>query len=222
MSHEKPDVSLLQVSEQQWGEISPRAAYVHVTLTASKLFSGRSALEKAEELRQLANELEARDLPKGSLALEGVSLDVSTGLFSRSSSVTYRVRIHVEDVDRLSDVLDVVAAAPKATLSHLTWDYSGPAPVNAALLAECARLAAAKANALAEALGVVLDGAHSVREERMEDGAPPRMGGGGYDAPMAAGSRSSSIATELAGLDLAPTKRIGVRVVLDYRIRAAG
>src|SRR5689334_13903950 len=120
--------SLLQVSEQASGEIAPSSVFVHVVLTADKFFSGNAALEKADELRRLAIALEASGLPSSALALEGASLDVSTGVFTRSSSVTYRLRVHVADLDRLGDVLDAVATCKKAQLTHLAWEYAAGIP----------------------------------------------------------------------------------------------
>jgi hypothetical protein len=40
------DKELLHVSAQTSGEEKPRAALIHVTLSAAKLFSGRAAFEK--------------------------------------------------------------------------------------------------------------------------------------------------------------------------------
>ncbi|HSO39821.1 MAG TPA: SIMPL domain-containing protein [Labilithrix sp.] len=210
-------LSLLQVSEQAQGEVAPSAAVVHVVLIADKLFSGTAALEKAEELRRLAVALQAGGLPEDAIALEGASLDVSTGLFTRSSSVTYRVRVQVADLDRLGDVLDAIAGCKKARLTHLTWAYPAGAPE--VLVRECAVRAARKAEVLASALGVVLDGIHAVRDEvRAEAPIAETMLGGG-DTVVPRKSRASSIADELGGLDLAPKRSALVRVFVDYRIK---
>lgn len=211
------DPSLLHVSEQSTGTARPRAAHVHVTLVGLKLFSGRAALTKSEELRYLVEALRERGLPEDAVALEGASLDVSTGLFSRSSSVTYRVRIHVADLERLPAVLETVADAKQATLTHIEWDYSGGA--SEPLLAECATRAASKAKRLAAALGVTLGEIHEVREDDLGEQQPPMQY---FGHAMAAGgplrARKASMASDLAGLDLAPTKHITVRVRIAYRL----
>jgi uncharacterized protein YggE len=215
----RPDPSL-EVSETSWAEIAPTAADVHVVLTADRLFSGRAALAKAEELRRVCVALEANGIPESSVSLSGVSLDVSSGLFTKSSSVTYRLRIHLTDLDHVAPALDAIANAKKATLSGIEWDYSGPASEHAALLGACAARAASKAKALASALGVTLAGARVVREERLDQDLPMGMQAGYGGAPMAAKSRATSIAHELAGLDLAPKRKIGVRVHVTYTITA--
>jgi hypothetical protein len=208
------DPSLLHVSEQSTGTTRPRAANIHVTLTGSKLFSGRAALTKSEELRRLADALRERRLPEDAIALEGAHLDVSTGLFSKSSSVTYRLRIHVADLELVPAVLETVADAKQAMLTHVTWDYSGGA--SEPLLAKCATRAASKAKRLASALGVNLGEIHEVREEELGDQHVPYVVPSPMGGVMAA--RKSSMTSDFAGLDLAPAKQITVRVRISYRL----
>jgi hypothetical protein len=207
---------LIHVSEQAFGDEKPRAALIHVTLTGDKLFSGSVAFEKAIELRRLVIALGERDIPDTAVSLSGATLDVSTGLFTRSSSVTYRVRIRLVDLDRLTDALDAIAECKQAKLSHLEWDYAASASDE--LMAECAARAMAKAKRLATALGVTLAGVHSVHEEQVGDAQPyPHM----FSAPEGMAGmalRRKTVAGELEGLDLAPTKKVGVRVKISYAI----
>lgn len=210
------DPSLLHVTEQSTGTTRPRAANVHVTLAGSKLFSGKAALTKSEELRKLVEALRERRVPEDAIALEGANIDVSTGLFSRSSSVTYRLRIHIADLELVPAVLETVADAKQATLTHIAWDYSGSA--SEPLLAECATRAAAKAKRLAAALGVTLGDIHEVREEEL--GEQHQVHYPVYGVMAAAGGirAKASIASDFAGLDLAPAKQITVRVRIAYRL----
>lgn len=213
--------SLLHVCEQAWGIARPTAAILHVTLTGTKLFSGRAALTKSEELRKLVEALRERGVSEDAIALEGAHIDVSTGLFSRSSSVTYRASVRLLDLELLAPALDAIASAKQATLSHVEWDFRG-ARVDE-LLADCATRAVAKAKRLAASLGVTLGGVHEVREEEMGDahGMPhvrcAAMAGGMISAMKG----RASVSSELEGLDLAPTKSVGVRVLIAYRVRAA-
>ena len=211
--------SLLHVTVETSGELPPRAARILVTLTGCMLFSGRAAITKRVELRELAGALTERGIPDAAISLEGAAIDVSTGLFSRSSSVTYRVRVHVTELDLIAGVLDAIASAKQAKLTHIDWDHGSGSDE---LVAECAERAAAKARRLAAALGATLEGIHEVREEQIVEprAEPPGMFAmGGIDshvAPMRA--RKASIGDELAGLDLAPTKPIAVRVRVAYRL----
>jgi len=209
--------SIIEVTEHAWSELVPQAAIVHARLTASKLFTGRAPIANAAELRRLADALAARDLPEDALALDGVALDVSSGLFTRSSSVTYRVRIHVRDVDRVPAVIDAIAACKDATLSHVFWDYTGDSPAMIALLATCAARALAKAQTIADALEVTIDGVHEVHEHVEPDPAPAPAPMACFDAPVAR-RRSESVERQLAGLELAPRKQHGVSVRLVCRI----
>jgi uncharacterized protein YggE len=212
--------SLLHVTEQATGELPPRAATLHVTLTASRLFSGRAALTKSEELRRLADALIERGIPETALSLEGATIDVSTGLFSRSSSVTYRVRIRISDLDTIAGALETVAEAKQATLSHIEWDHGTGSDD---LVAECAERAAARARRIAAALGATLGDVHEVREEQILERPPEAAAMFGVraaamDSHVMTMKRRKSIGDELAGLDLAPTKPIAVRVSVAYRL----
>lgn len=210
--------SLIHVSEQAWGEVRPQAAFVHVTLTADKLFSGRAAFEKAEELSKLAKALFTRGLPDDALSLEGASIDVSTGLFSRASSVTYRVRIHVTQIDDLPSVLDAVAQAKQATLTNISWDYKGPSQGATELLRDCAARAYAKAKVLATALGVSIAAIHSVQEEALDESVPYPV----CAAPKGVvRAKRGSIADQFGGIDLVPTRKQGVRVQIACRLASS-
>src|SRR5687767_10502871 len=105
--------SLISVNERAWGEIGPRAGIVHFMLIDVKWFWGRAALEKAVELKRLVVAFRERAIPDTALTLEGASLDVSTGLFSKASSVMYRVRVTVP-TDQVAEVLDVLASAKRS------------------------------------------------------------------------------------------------------------
>jgi uncharacterized protein YggE len=211
--------SLLHVTEQATGEVPPRAATIHVTLTATRLFSGRAAMTKSEELRRLVEALVERGLPESAVSLEGAAIDVSTGLFSRSSSVTYRARVYVTDLELIAGALDAIASAKQAKLTHIDWEHGSGSDD---LVAECAGRAAAKARRLATALGATLGDIHEVREERIADALPDRPAGwamhqlDAHVSPMRA--RASSVGDELAGLELAPTKTIAVCVRVAYRL----
>ncbi len=209
---------LLEARDSATGDVSPTSAFVHVVLTGNRFFSGRAAFAKAEELRQLATALEARGVPETALALEGASVDVTSGLFTKSSSVTYRVRITVEDLEKLGGVLDSIAEAKKASLTHLEWNYDDSADQELAILRKAGERAAAKARVLAEAVGARLGALHSVREER--EGEPKSPVSGHFAAPqMAMRARlSESIEHELGGLDLAPKKKVTIRVVVAFRL----
>ncbi len=210
---------LLHVSEQASDEIAPTAAYLNLVLSSDSFFSGRTAFEKATELKQLTVALAARDIPLDAVSLQGASMEVDTGIFTRSSRVTYRVRIHVKNVERVADALDAVAESKKAVLTSTTWDYGDTAPPE--LLATCAKKAMTKARAMADALGLAIDGIHEIKDGEVgitpgdyplaaSFGGAPRGGGGGR-ARM-------SISSETSGLELAPRRKVTVRVSLQLEV----
>lgn len=212
------EASLLHVSETAWGDAAPRAADLHVNLKADRLFSGNAAFENAKELRRLVVALTAQGVPEDATSLQGATLDISAGLFTSSSSVMYRVRIRLEDLALLGGAIDAITECKHATLTWIDWDYRG-GDVPSTLLAECATRALAKARTLAAALGTELDGIHAVHEEELGGPHVP-VHRSEFDVLPAKSSamRARSVGNELAGLDLAPTKKVGVCVRIACKI----
>jgi uncharacterized protein YggE len=211
------EASLLHVSETAWGDAAPRAADLHVDLKADRLFSGGAAFENAKELRRLVVGLTAQGIPEDATSLQGATLGVSAGLFTTSSSVMYRVRIRLEDLALLGGAIDAITECKHATLTSIDWDYRG-GDVASTLLAECAARALTKARSLAAALGTEIAGIHAVHEEELAtphvSAAIPR-----FDVECAKSRLTPrSVANELAGLDLAPTKKVGVCVRVACKI----
>lgn len=210
---------LLHVSEQASEEVAPVAANLDIILTSDSFFSGRAAFEKATELKQLTRALAARDIPLDAVSLQGASMQVETGIFTRSSHVTYRVRIHVKNVERVADALDAIAESKKATLYSTTWDYGDGVPP--ALLARCTKNAMTKAAAMAEALGVEIDNVHEIREDGV-GGAPEYpvapMSYSGLPGGAGAMKGRASIASEVGDLELAPRRKVTVKVTLQLEV----
>lgn len=205
---------MLEVSDSATGDVSPTSAFVHVVLTSDRFFSGRAAFENAEELRRLASLLAARGIAESGIALEGASADVSSGMFSKSSAVTYRVRVLVQSPELLPGVLDAVSETKKASLTNVEWNYDDNAAEEHALLRTAGERAVAKARVLAESVGGRLGPLQSVREERAHlPGAAPAP----FGAPMMARARTS-VAQELSGLELAPKQRVTVRVSVVFAL----
>jgi hypothetical protein len=205
----------MHVTEEAWGEQRPHAALIHILLTADKLFSGRAAFDKAVELRRLVLALGDRDFPDTALTLAGATLDVSSGLFTRSSSVTYFVRVKVEQIDRLPVALEAIAEAKQARVTHIEWDYGNDAAD--ALLTDCAARAVAKAKRFASALGLSLAAVQAAHEEKLGEVQPHPASSYAYDATMRM-KGAAGIADQMSGLDLGPTKKVGVRVQLSYKL----
>ncbi len=208
---------MIEAVDSAKADISPQSAAVHLVLTGDKFFSGAAAFNKAEELRKLAEALESRGISKTALTLAGASVDVSSGVFTKSSSVTYRVRVLIEDLDLLASVLDIVSDAKKVSLTRLEWNYDEHGAEERQLLLTAGARAAAKARVLAESVGGKLGALHSVREERVADASRVELAH--YEtAPMARSRGGGSIAGELSGLELAPKRTVVVRVAVAYLI----
>lgn len=210
--------AILKVHEEEHDEVPPSDALLHFTVSGSKLYTGSAALTQAAEVRKLAEQLEARGVSRNLIALEGVVLHTSKGLLMKSSSATYRVRVRVA-LEKLPDVLDAVPELKGCTMTQLAWRYDGAAKLKQKWLATCVTRAREKAAVIARAAGCELDGIESVREIA-ESAEPLRVPGAMLEIP-AVRSRGS-IAEELAGIELGPTRRMGVRVEVGFRLKETG
>jgi uncharacterized protein YggE len=217
--HGSPSEPVIEAVDSAKADLSPASASVHITLTGDKFFSSDAAFSKAEELRKLAEALEGHGIPKTALSLTGVTLDVSSGMFTKSSSVTYRVCIRVDDLDLLGNVLDIVSHANKAKLTRLDWKYDDHSSEERQLVRTAGERAAAKARMLAESVGAKLGALHSVREERIAES----FGDGAFYGAMASAARSrggGSVAEEFSGLELAPKRQVTARVAVSYLVES--
>ena len=86
-------------------EVVADRAEVIVSVSTSNYFFGNAAFDKAKELAQLAAALVDLGIARQALSLESATADVTKGLLSSSTSATYRIRISVQDVNKLPEVI---------------------------------------------------------------------------------------------------------------------
>src|SRR5688500_19484414 len=103
----KPDT--IKVSAFQREEIFASHANLYVTVKGSSVVSGNEALKKAREVSQLVEALTRFGLSPDAIQLLGVHIETSSGALLKSSSATYRLRVHLGSLDSLTDILDIIA-----------------------------------------------------------------------------------------------------------------
>jgi uncharacterized protein YggE len=213
----EPSPATIHVSEEHSGEVPASGAKLFVSVQGSRVFSGNSAMTEAAEVRRLIDALVAAGAGPRDVELVNVHLDVKQGVFSKSSSATYSMRILCPDPTRLTSLLDAIADQKNCTLQRVAWDFGATNERRAEWLALCAQRARAKAAAIATALGHELGGVERIVEERTPE-AELRIQTFGDVLPAMA-RRSASVSEELGGLELSPTRTLTVKLQAYFKLR---
>src|SRR5512134_1242103 len=166
----KPDTIKISASHQE--EIFASHANLHVTVKGSSVVSGNEALKKAREVSQLVEALTGFGLSPEAVQLLGVQIETASGVLLRSSSATYRLRIKLEKLDQLADVLDILASQKNALLERIEWKYPEESARERGLEAAIAR-GKIKAEKVAAAMGVRLLGVYEFIENTFDEERPP-------------------------------------------------
>ncbi len=167
----KPDT--IKVSAFQREEIFASHAYLYLAVKGSSLVSGSEAMKKAREVSQLVEALMRLGLKSEAIQLLGVHIETASGTLLKSSSAIYRLRIRMDKLEQLPELLDIIAAQKNATLEFMDWKYPTEAAQERALEAAIAK-ARAKAGKIAAALGVKLLGVYEFTDKYLDDEARPQ------------------------------------------------
>ncbi len=217
----------VDVTEQLLEDVPASGARLHVSITDSEAFTGQAALKQAKEVRRLLQGLGRQGIVEEQVSLQSVYIDVKEGIFSKSSSATYRLAVRCEDLDLLPGALDAITSQKNCTLGRIEWLYEGADALRLGWLQRCIHKARAKAEAMCQALGQPLGEVLRLQEQALGDPQEEELrtapqAGFGEELMLTARRRGGgSIAAELPASELAPTRRMGVRVLARYRIGAA-
>lgn len=213
-----PDLLVIAAGCEE--ELAAEQADLRVTIQGSSLVTGRAALQKAREVQLLVSELVRCGLSEIDIGLEGVHAQVSSGFLGKTSTATYRLRIRCRQLELLPDVLGAITSAKNSRLDEVVWRFPDSAEQDAKLLAASIERANTKARAAASALGTRIVGIHRMIEEPVaRETVTPRYQSGVLDATEPVRRRAAPL--EL-GFDLAPQKRVGLKLVVEYRIEGYG
>ena len=221
MSETNESVITVDVTHEE--ELAADGFDLFVHVRGLSLFTGSSAFEKAAEVKSLVSAVVAAGITRSDVALVGVHVDVESGLLSKSSSARYSLRIRSADCECLSRVLSSIASAKNVTVDSLDWRYPEGETAKQAWLRAAATKARGRAEAIADALGMMIH--HVVRVTTPLGGTSPM-----HHQPRPSGIGYGSIPTKSLrgggqvdlGLEVAPTKRVelDVRVELTARPRS--
>jgi uncharacterized protein YggE len=207
----KPDT--IKVSALHKEEIFASHANLYVTIRGSSVISGNEAMKKAAEVSQLVEALIGFGLSPDAIQLQGVRLETASGALLKSSSAIYRLKIKCEKLDQLADIMDIIAEQKNATLERIEWRYPEEEALQRGLEAAIEK-GKAKAEKVAEALGVKLLGVYEFMENAFDEERPPMP----FQA-MEIRVKARGAADEPSlSMDIQHSKTIQVNVDIWYRV----
>jgi uncharacterized protein YggE len=208
----KPDT--IKVSAFHREEIFASHANLYVTVKGSSVISGNEAMKKAREVSQLVEALTRFGLSPDSIQLLGVHIETSSGTLLKSSSATYRLRIKVEKLDQLAELLDIIGSQKNTTLERVEWKYPEEDARERGLESAIVK-GKAKAEKVAAAMGVKLLGVYDFMENAYDEERPPMP----FQAKEMAMRSLGAVADQPSlSMEIQHSKTIYVNVDIWYRV----
>src|SRR5574339_634550 len=207
----KPDT--IKVTAFHREEIFASHANLYVTVRGSSVVSGDEAMKKAREVSQLVEALTGFGLGSEAIQLLGVHIESAGGALLRSSSATYRLRVRLDNLDRLAELLDIVASQKYAALERIEWKYPEDEARERGLEAAIEK-GKAKAEKVAASMGINLLGVYDFMENTFDEERPPMP----FQAmEMSMKSRAPVPDQPSLNMDIQHSKNIHVNVDIWYR-----
>ncbi len=217
MTH--PDTISLQVTETQ--SVDADRVDLFVTITGRSLVTGKAALTKAIEVRQLAQSLQVIGIDESDIFLEGVWASVETGLIAKSSTATYQLRIHCRNIDQLADMLGIITSQKNTKLTTMTWGYSDLEQIYDCLLEQGLIKLQHKAAKIAATLGINLLGIYELTQQ-IDDPERQALNQLSYSVDGFSRSRTQRLTAEDLGLEVSHQKKIAIVIAAQYRVSPLG
>ena len=207
----KPDT--IKISALHREEIFASHANLFVTVRGSSVVSGNEAMKKAREVSQLVEALTGFGLSPEALQLLGIHIETSSGTLLKSSSATYRLRIRVDKLDQLAELLDIIASQKNAVLERIEWKYPEESAREHGLESAITK-GKAKAEKVAAALGVKLLGVYDFMEGTFDEERPIPFQSQAMMKSRAAVADEPSLGMD----DIQHSKTVQVNVDIWYRV----
>jgi len=209
----KPDT--IKISALHREEIFASHANLFVTVKGSSVVSGNEAMKKAKEVSGLVEALTRFGLSPEAVQLLGVHLETSSGTLLKSSSATYRLRIRVEKLDQLAELLDILGSQKNTTLERIEWKYPEEVARERGLEAAIAK-GKTKAEKVAAAMGVKLLGVYDFVENAFDEERPVPFQAQAMMMRKAGGLEAAD--EHNLDMDIQHSKTIQVNVEIWYRV----
>lgn len=208
----KPDT--IHVTASHRLEVQATYADLFVTVRGASVVSGDEAMKKAKEVTALVDELAQAGVKAEDVHLQGIHIETSSGIILKASNATYRLRIRCGTLERIPALLDILGTQKNAALERIAWKYEDEA-ARADGLGSAIEAVKSKAQKIASALGVSLQGIYSFQEKSFDEETPAMFQ---PQAMMMKATRGAAPAEPSLGMDIQHSKFILVNVEVEYRV----
>lgn len=209
-------VDTLQVVVKHQYELEADRADLVFSVKGSSWFTGRAAFEKAKELSRFVGDLKAVGINDEQIELRNVRVEVSSGIFSRTSSAHYTILVRCRQLDRLDEILTAATSQKNASLDNVQWGYPDQSQEDLERLDELLGKATLKAQRMAKALGVKLCGVHSLVEKSHDsEGGFDLNSQSNYEYATLAGSARMRVDT---GMEVTHRKTMTCQITVHYKL----
>lgn len=216
MTH--PD--MISVEASQSARVEADRADFLVTVAGASLFSGAMALQKAREVAELVAALKTLGIEETQVKVESVRAQVQSGTFTKTSSVSYALRIENVPLGLVADAVGAITSARNATLNHLEWRFADETILRDELREKCLQSAMQRAKTIAQILGVRLVGIYELNEKwqgtRDEIAAPHR------DADHGMMMRVRSVSEPEFGMAISHAETVKIELTIQFRVSEFG
>lgn len=208
----------IPVITQDEAEIAADKAELYVTVRGSSFFAGDTALKKAREVGQLVTDLKGVGLTDDNIHFQGVRSETVTGTFTKTSTAIYDLKIQCPQLPLLADVIGVITSQKNTELRHLQWRFPDLTPIHERLLDACILAANRKADRIARALNVRLEGIYSFSEKANGNATEIAQDVAAFSSDLLRTRSTPRIEEDTFGTQLSHTKTIQVKVEIKYLI----
>lgn len=205
---------IITVRETASSDVTASGAKLAVRIAGQSFFTGAEAFRKAAEVANLSSALKELGLSEGDIQLLNVSMEVESGLLTKSSSATYHLLVTCKSIELLGRVLSTISSQRNSKLAAISWQYTDIEITKRDLTQAAVRAAKESARAVAESLGVPLLGVHKLSYDLSgldTELCVPDMSG--Y-----AVRRRKAMTAPLDSLDLSHTTTLAVTVTADFMV----
>jgi uncharacterized protein YggE len=215
-SHATPDTITVRTSRRS--TIDANSADLYVTVQGASFVLGRAVLDQSRQVRELVEALADMNIPASDVYVEGARADVKSGFISKSTTASYKLRVHCAELDALPAVMDIITDRKEAELTQIEWRYPDSDEVHDFLLRDALPHAKRRAEIVAEELDLELISVHDLQEELLDPENEK------YQLNQVAQSdlfaRKRSAGGGAGGIEVEHRKEVTLNLEVQYRVRA--
>lgn len=150
---------VLRISETVTTEIEAIQAIILLNVASEKIIFGNAAIVASEDLKSVIDKI--KQISEAiEVETDSIYLQTNSGMFGKSSTADYRVKIKVNDLSLLGAILGICAEAKKIEIQSLSWEYD-EASEKLALIRQAVQKAKQKADQMMEVIGYQVVGIRS-------------------------------------------------------------